>query len=392
MEPFLPFFLILLIAVVFSHLFMQMRIPWVVSLIIGGILLGPNGFGVFEPTDTVDFLGTIGLVFLMFIAGLESKFSDVKRLRGKIALIAPLVGIVPALVGVGVALGLGYELLTAILVGIIFMSSAIGMLVPIFERQHIVSSELVKTIIASTVIIDAVSLVLLSVFLQFSGGGGVDPVALMIYPAALVLLGGFAWLLPKLKWLATKRISKGDDIFENELQFTVLVLIGLVVFFEFVGLHAIVAGFFGGMILAQSLENPLLKAKLHAISYGFFIPVFFVSMGASTDITVFFEGPEALAIMTAVIASLLVSKFVSGWLAGRLAGFNQQSSRLVGAAALPQLSTALAVAFLGFGEGLLDQELLSSIVGLTIVTSIVAPILVSKFSHDISVRNYKNRA
>ena len=391
MEPFLPFFLILLIAVVFSHLFMQVRIPWVVSLIIGGILLGPNGFGVFEPTDTVDFLGTIGLVFLMFIAGLESKFSDVKRLRGKIALIAPLVGIVPALVGVGVALGLGYELVTALLVGIIFMSSAIGMLVPIFERQHIVRSELVKTIIASTVIIDAVSLVLLSVFLQFASGDGFNLAALLIYPAALALLGGFAWFLPRLKWLATKRVSKDDDMFENELQFTVLVLIGLVVFFEFVGLHAIVAGFFGGMILAQSLENPLLKAKLHAISYGFFIPVFFVSMGASTDVTVFFDGAEALLIMATIVVSLLISKFASGWLAGRLAGFNQQSSRLIGVAALPQLSTALAVAFLGFGENLLDQELLSSIVGLTIVTSVAAPILVSKFSGNISVLNRMNR-
>ena len=188
MEPFLPFFLILLIAVVLSRLFMQMRIPWVVALIIGGILLGPNGFGWFMPTDTVEFLGTIGLVFLMFIAGLESKFSDVKRLRKKIIIVAPLIGFLPALFGLGVGLGLGYEMASALLVGIIFMSSAIGMLVPIFERQNIMRSELVKTIIASTVIIDAVSLILLSVFLQFATGDGFSTLSLALYPVALVCL------------------------------------------------------------------------------------------------------------------------------------------------------------------------------------------------------------
>lgn len=392
MEPFLPFFLILLVAVVFSYLFMQMRIPWVVSLIIGGMLLGPNGFGVFEPTDTVEFLGTIGLVFLMFIAGLESKFSDVKRLKKKIMIIAPMIGLLPALVGLGVGLGLGYELASSLLIGIIFMSSAIGMLVPIFQRQNIMRSELVKTIIASTVIIDAVSLVLLSVFLQFIAGDGLSVMSLVLYPSILVLLGGLVWMLPKLKMLATKRVSKGEDLFENEMQFTVLVIIGLVVFFEFVGLHAIVAGFFGGMILARSLENPLLKAKLHAVSYGFFIPVFFVSMGANTDIGVFFEGYEALSVMAVIVAGLLASKFLGGWLGGKLSGFNEPSARLIGASALPQLSTALAVAFLGFGEGLLDQELLSAIVGLTIITSVLAPLAVSRFSEEVSAWNVRNRS
>lgn len=390
MEPFLPFFIILLIAVVLSQLFLQMRIPWVVSLILGGVLLGPNGLGIFEPTDTIDFLGTIGLVFLMFIAGLESKLSDVKKLKKQVAIVAPMIGFIPALIGVNVGLSFGYDIETSLLLGIIFMSSAVGMLVPVFQRLNIIQTNLVRAIVAGTVLIDALSLLLLSIFLQVVTGDGATIASLLVYPAALVLLGGFAWVLPKLKWLATKRLSKADDLFENELQFTVLILIGLVVFFELVGLHAIVAGFFGGMILAQSLENPLLKAKLHAISYGFFIPVFFVSMGAETDLGVFFEGAEALILMSVVIAALLISKFFSGWLAGRWAGFNNMSASLVGASALPQLSTALAVAFLGFGEGLLDQQLLSSVVGLTIVTSILTPLLVSRLGSRISVWNRRN--
>lgn len=390
MQEFFPFFIILFVAVVFSRLFWRMRVPWVVSLIIGGMIVGPNGLDWFEPTRTVEFLGTIGLVFLMFIAGLESKLTDTKKLKKSIAATAALAGLVPAGVGIGIALTFGYELGTAILLGIIFMSSAIATNVPIFERQKIIKTDLAKTVIAASVIVDAVSLLLLSVFLQVATGGGLIALDFLIYPAALAVLGGFAWVLPQLKWLATRKLGRSDDLFENELQFTVMVLIGLVVFFELIGLHAIIAGFFGGMILARFMDNQVLKAKLHAISYGFFIPVFFVLIGSTTDITVFKGDLAALVIISVVVAGLLLSKFVSGWSAGRLNGFTNRSSVFIGAAVLPQLSTALAVAFLGFGEGLLDQTLLASIVGLTIVTSIISPIIVSRTSEGISRKNRQN--
>lgn len=371
---------------------MQMRIPWVVALIVGGILFGPNGLDVFELNDTVDFLGTIGLVFLMFIAGLESKLYSIKKIKKKVAALALLSGTIPTLTGVGVALGFGYSLETALLLGIIFMSSAIGLLVPIFERKKIINSDLVRTVVAGAVIIDATSLLLLSVYLQVTISDGVTMQSLLVYPIALLVLGAFAWVLPKLEWIASKRLKKDGDLYENELQFTILIIIGLVIFFEIIGLHAIVAGFFAGIILSRSLENPLLKAKLHAISYGFFIPVFFVSVGAQSDVGVFINTPEALILMFSIIGALLVSKLVSGWTAGRLSGFNNRSSIFMGASVIPHLSTALAVAFLGFGEGLLDQVLMSSVIGMTIVTSIVSPLVVDRIGNSISSRNRKNEA
>ncbi|MCA1806711.1 MAG: cation:proton antiporter [Actinobacteria bacterium] len=114
-----------------------------------------------------------------------------------------------------------------------------------------------------------------------------------------------------------------------------------------------------------------------------FIPVFFVVVGSSTDLSVFGDGLRPLLVMLAVISSLVISKFVSGWMAGRLADFDTRSSAFIGVSVIPQLSTALAVAFLGFGEGLLTQELLSSVIGLTIVTSVLSPILVNIIGRKI---------
>lgn len=387
MQEFFPFFIILLIAVIFSQLFSRMRIPWVVSLLVGGIVAGPNGLGWFEPDSTIDFLATIGLVFLMFMAGLESKLTEVKGLKAKIAIVSTLIGLLPGLVGIWITLSFGYDMATAILMGIIFMASAIALLIPTFQSHKLLDSNLGKTVVAGAIIADATSLLLLSIYLQFATGAGPTVSSLLVYPIALVLLGGFAWILPKLRWLALSDMPKdGGDMFERELRFTVLVLIGLVVFFEFVGLHAIIAGFFGGMILSKTMTNTLLKAKLHAISYGFFVPVFFVVVGGTTDLGVFIESPEAILLTLVMVTGLVGSKFVSGWLGGRLSGFDNQSNVFMGFAVMPHLSTGLAVAYLGFGEGLLDQKLLSAIIGLTIVTSIVSPIFVNIIGRKIAAK------
>lgn len=382
MQQFFPFFIILLVAVVFSRLFLRMRIPWVVALIFGGIVVGPNGIGWFQTDNTIDFLAEIGLVMLMFMAGVESKLSNMKGLKARTAIVATLIGVIPTLVGIAVTTALGYDWTTSLLMGIIFMSSAIALLVPSFEQHNIIDSDLGKVVIASAIIIDAISLILLSVFLQFASGTPTFG-SIAIYPVAIALLGVLAWVIPRIRWLALPDASDNNDIFEKELRFVLLTLVGLVVFFEFVGLHAIIAGFFAGMILSKTMENTLLHAKLHAISYGFFIPVFFVVVGSTTDLSVFTDGLRPLLVMLAIVSSLIISKFASGWMAGQLANFSPRASAFIGVSVIPQLSTALAVAFLGFGEGLLTQELLSSVIGLTIVTSVLSPIFVNIIGRKI---------
>jgi len=353
-----------------------MRIPWVVALIVGGIVIGPSGLELFEPDATLDFLAQIGLVFLMFMTGLESRFSDTRGLRQRIVLTSIIIGIIPGIVGMGIGLFFDYDWSAVILLGIIFMSSAIALLIPQFQAQKIIGSELGKIIISAAIIIDALSLIFLSLFLQIATNT-LTFWTLLLYPLVLALFAGLFWLVPKIRWLTfPEEYAEEQDLFEKELRFVILILIGFVVVFELIGLHAIVAGFFAGLILSQSMKSRLLKAKLHAVGYGFFIPVFFVIIGANTDISLFWQKTTAILALS-IIVGLTTSKFVSGWLSGRLLKFNNQESIFLGAAVIPQLSTPLAVAFLGFGQGFLDQKLLSSIVALTIVTSIIAPIATS---------------
>ncbi len=377
------FFIILLVAVVFSQLFSRMKVPWVVALIAGGIIIGPSGFGIFKTDPTIDFLATIGLVLLMFMAGVESRASGIGGIKKRIIFTGLFIGFFPALVGGLIILSFGYSWPAAILMSIIFMSSAIAALIPQLQANKIIGSDLGKTIIGATVAIDALSLIFLSIFLQ-ALTADFSPLNLMSYILIIVLVVLAAIVIPRIrKFFFSEEYAEKQDLFEKELRFVMLVLIGFVVLFELVGLHAIIAAFFAGLILSKSMESRLLKAKLHTMGYGFLIPVFFVVIGATTDFSVFSEGFATLLVLS-IIIGLVGSKFIGGWIAGRLGNFNNRESALLGAASIPQLSTSLAVAFLGFGEGLLDQEILAAIVVLTIATVTIAPIIVNKLSHDLA--------
>lgn len=372
----------------FTQLFSRMRIPWVVALIVGGMVAGPGMLGWFETDATLNFLANIGLIFLMFMAGLESPISSIKGLGRKIFCTSLLIGLVPAFVGFAITLAFGYSVVIALLVAILFMSSAVALLIPQFHKHKLLNSELGKIIIISAVVVDIVSLVLLSVYLQITGTG----FSLYTLATYAVILGGvFAmnWAIPRLRWLTlSKEYAEEHDLYEKELRFIILVMIGFVVFFELAGLHAIVAAFFAGLVLSGSMKSQLIKAKLHALSYGFFVPIFFVVVGATVDLRIFVESWNTITLTVAVVGGLMVSKFFSGFAAGKLLGYNPIESCFIGVSVIPQLSTTLAVAFLGFGQGLLPAELLASVIAMVIVTAIVAPIISERIAPLLTSQHY----
>lgn len=375
MTEFVSFFIVLLAGLLFSALFNRLHLPWVIALIASGIAIGPFGLGWFTPDNTIEFLGEIGLVFLMFMAGLETRLSSLKKYRRGVAELAILNGLIPFAAGAGIAWYFGFGAQTILLLGIIFISSSIAVVVPVLESAGLLHTRLGKTIVGGTIVEDVVSLLLLSLVLQTSQPATALPLP-VFYGILVVFLIALRWLTPKLKWLARFTRRQENDLFQQELRLTFTVLLGVVVVFEVLGLHAIVAGFLAGLILSETLQSRVMEEKLRAISYGLFIPVFFVVIGAQTDLGALLA-PTAWKLMTVVVVGLLGAKVISGFLAGKLAGFSARESLLAGFATTPQLSTSLAVAFTARGFGLLDDNVTAAIVVLTIVTTFLAPIAVS---------------
>lgn len=369
---FLPFFLILLATVLFSAAFRRFHLPWVLALITAGIVVGPNGLALTEVTPTLAFLSQIGLIFLMFMAGLETKFSSFKRLKRDIGWLSTLNSLVPLVAGVGVGALFGFSTTASLLLGIIFMSSSIAVIIPTLESFGLIETKLGRSIVAATIIEDVVSLILLSVLLQI-----INPVTLLPLPSfyflvTLIMLG-FAYMLPRIRSLIPVRRDE-KDLFESEVRIIFALLIGVVVTFELLGLHPIIAGFFAGLVLSESIKSEILIDKLRTISYGIFIPVFFVVIGMETDIGVFQESTAVIGIVLTIVATSMLTKFFSGWIGGQIIGFNQRQSTIIGFATIPQLSTTLAVVFTAVETGLLPPTLMTAMVILSIITTLVAPI------------------
>ncbi|MCF7815621.1 MAG: cation:proton antiporter [Candidatus Pacebacteria bacterium] len=383
MTEFYPFFLALFAGVFFSMLSRRTHIPWVVALIIGGIILGPNAFNLLTINPTIEFIGQIGLIFLMFMAGLETKFSNFNGFGGKLFLLAFINGAVPFVIGVGIGMALGYGLMTSLVLGVVFISSSIAVVIPSLETHKLLHTQLGQSVIMTTVIQDVASLIVLSLILQ-----NVSPVTslplYLFYPLLLVALISLRFFIPKIRDFFVQIVDGRPDLFQLEFRSTFLILIGTVMVFELLGLHPIVAGFFSGLILAGSIKTPALKEKIRTISYGIFIPTFFIVMGLQTDITIFSEVSGAWMVVTFVVLGSVISKFVSGWMAGKMVGFSRDEALLFAITSIPQLSTTLATGFAAFALGLIDQVLLTSLVTLSVITVLVSPLLMNILGERIS--------
>ncbi len=381
LESLTAFFVVLVTALIFSALFRRFKVPWAVALILGGIALGPQGLGWFEPGESLLFMAEIGVIFLMFIAGMETKISSIKEVWWEAFFVGTISGLVPALVGllIGIFFDLGIE--AALLLAIIFMSSSFAVVIPTLEARGVIHYRLGKIIVASTMLQDIASLIILAIFLQFISPEE-TPVSfpvLMIIVAAVFAAGyKLKRYVPRFrKWLQEQKKKTSNRYrFERELRMAVAVLIGASVVFEFFRMETIVGAFFAGLLLSEVISSKVLENKIHVLGYGIFIPVFFVTIGGWTNVSLLVEEASKIwPLVFAIILGSALTKFASGFLASRWLSLSTYQSSLVGVTSVPQLITTLAVVLVGQGLGILDEQLSTAIIMLSIVTTLVSPMI-----------------
>ncbi len=372
MNSFLPFFIILLAGLLISSFFKRFHVPWVVTLIIAGVLIGPFGFKLFESNETIDFISETGLVLLMFMAGLETKLSNFKDFQVKLFLLSFINGFIPFLAGLGIAYYFGLGITTSFLIGIIFVSSSVAVVIPSLESTGLIKKPLGISVLATSIIQDIASLVLLSVFLQSENTLANLPL-FIFYPLTIAILIGIRFILPKLQQLFIRSASGESELFNRDIRAVLLILFGVVILFEILGLHPIIAGFFAGLVLSDSLESEILQGKIRAISYGIFIPTFFIIVGTQTDLSILLKASQSIIITLTIVLGSILTKFASGFVGAQIIGFNKVQSAFFGATSIPQLSTTLAASFTGYRLGILSSDLLTILIILSVTSTILGP-------------------
>ena len=238
-----------------------------------------------------------------------------------------------------------------------------------------------RTIVTSVVISDVISLIALSVVLQITAPSTQLPL-FIFYPVLLFLLLFLKWLIPKVFLFFDKETDREPDIFKQELRAVFVILIGTALSFQLLGLHPIVAGFFAGLVLSGSTKTRMLQDNIRAIGYGVFIPTFFILIGSKTDIGSLFDSPYVLLLSVILLAVAVGSKLFSGYIGGISNGLSKKESMILGSATVPQLSTTLAVAFAGLELGILNSDIVTALVIVSIITTFIGSFLIKIFSKD----------
>lgn len=367
--------LILSLGLVVPELFRKLRLPFVTSLILVGAVLGPNSLGVIEINETVTFFGFLGMTFLMLMAGLETKMDHIKESAGKVFIMSAANGLIPAIAGFLVTFSFGYGFLPSAFVGIIFISSSVALIIPSLRSVKLFSTKVGQIIVSSVVVEDLLSLSLLAILLQ-----SVDPITTMplwLYIGILVLsVLTLKAIIPKLSHLVLKKgfIFKHQE-HEDQIRYVIVILMAILLYFSILGVHPIIAAFLVGLLLSSVISSDKIYTQIHTIGYGIFVPVFFFVIGMQIDLKIFYDLKSAGLFFIAILFTSVLVKFLSGYFSARLENMSKYDAKVFGIASTIHLTTALAATHAGYSANIIDETLMTSIVMLSVVTTIFAPIL-----------------
>lgn len=347
----------------------------VIGEIFVGLLIGPSFFGLITYTDFVNSLAHLGAVILLFVVGLEFRLHDI--VKAKYGIIALCGVIVPWIAGFYLAGLFGFNLGTAIFVGTALTATSIAITANVLKEMGKLQTEAAKAIIAAAVIDDVLSLFALSVSSGFVSGN-ISPLSLLFllfkafaFLAMSALAGHFLISRAMLKLDSSRTAQKYPELV---FIFAMMVAFLYAMASELVGLSAIVGSFIAGVSLRgvgiKHSKNYKEGAEyLHII----FASLFFISLGILADFKAMTLNTLWFVVFLTVIAVL--TKVVGCGLSARLTGMGTKDSLIVGFGMSPRGEVAMIVALLGLNQALIDQEIYVSIILMSLLTTILAPII-----------------
>lgn len=343
-------------------------LPAVFGKLVVGLALGPAVLNLLEPSESLNNLADIGIILLMFIAGLETDVAQMRRV-GVAALLAATGGVaLPMTAGVGLGYAFGMGTAQAFFLGAVLTATSVGITAQTLTELGKLQSREGSAILAAAVIDDVMGVLVLSMVLGFSGGG--NP-ALPIVKMALFIPLAFVvgiFVMP----LVIDRIL---HLHERETRTAIIIGIALIYAWtaeHWGGLAAITGAYIAGMMVARTEISEHATESMNKIAYAFFIPIFFVVVGLKMDSSALREAPLFAAVLIGVA---IVTKIVGAFGGALAGGFNVRDATRVGYGMVSRGEVALVVAVVGLQYGLLDDKEFSATILMTLATTLVAPLL-----------------
>jgi len=365
--------ILLLAAGVGSVIAKKINQPKILGQILGGVLVGPSLAGIAHHTEFINNIAEIGVILLMFLAGLETEFDEMKRSFDKSSKIAFGGIIVPFMFGVAAIIIFknDYTLQEAVFTGVLLTATSMGIAIQTLSELGKLKSSFGMSVLGATIIDDVSGVIILAITLGIFGRSDSN-IALLIIKILLFFIL-VVWIMKYLSRYINKNIKYLDKIKQSHLLsgslFTVL-LFGI--FSSEFGLAAIIGAYFIGLILSQTKLKHKITTEIERFGTGFFIPLFFVNIGLTVDLN---SVGAHLYLAVIITTAGILSKIIGSGLGAKASGFNKHHSLQVGISMIPRAEVTLIIANLGLKAGMIGTDIFTGAILLVIVSSVLTPIL-----------------
>ena len=394
-DPVLKFLLILVIILAAPLLLNKLRIPHLLGLIIAGAIIGPNGFNLVLRDSSIILSGTAGLLYIMFLAGLEIDLGDFKKNKWKSLTFGMYTFLVPMALGTLVGLYvLNFSMLTSILLASMFASHTL-IAYPIISKLGITKDKAVGITVGGTMITDTLALLVLTVIVEMAVGD-VDDWFWYRLGAAIILFFAFVMIVFPIvgRWF----FKRCEDNVSQYIFVLVMVFLGAYLA-ELAGLESIIGAFLAGMALNRLIPStsPLMN-RVEFVGNAIFIPFFLIGVGMLIDYRAFFTNWDTIKVGAVMIVVATVAKFVAAWLTQKAFRMSVDQRRVIFGLSNAQAAATLAAVMVGYnvilgetptGEPirLLNESVLNGTILMILVTCTMASFSAQKGAHNIAMND-----
>jgi len=380
-NPVLIFALILFIILLSPILLRRIKIPGIIGLILSGVLIGPHGLGLLERSSAVDLFSTIGLLYIMFVAGLELDMNEFRKSRHKSVVFGIFTFVVPLSVGFPVCYYiLGYDTLASILIASMFATHTL-VAYPVVNSYGISKNEAVAITIGGTILTDTAVLIILAVIIGASQGQLDQQFWVTLGISFAIFLSIMLGIVPRIaKWFFQK--VEGEKTAHYIFVLTVVFFAAFLA--EIAGLEHIIGAFVAGLALNKLIpHSSALMNRIEFIGNAIFIPFFLISVGMIVDISVLTRGPMALYIAATLTISAIGTKWVAAWLTQLSFGYSSAQRQVIFGLSSAHAAATLAVIMVGYQYEIIDENVLNGTIVLILVTCIVASLATESASKQV---------
>lgn len=362
---------ILFLSTIVSHFFNKFSIPAVLGVLLLGIILGPGITGIIKPTHSIDTFAEIGVILLMFIAGIESDLGLLKKYF-KPSIIVATLGVVLPLISIFIFdYYFGFPLKENLFISVVFAATSVSISVEVLKSLNYLSGVAGTTILGAAIVDDVIAIFLLSV-MSSTLTGKIDILNLLKMIVIWILFFIFSYFAIKKFVPYINKVSKSLIAPRSEIITALCVCFSMAYLADFVKLDAVLGAFIAGVAYSEIIDKEKINSSIQTIGYSIFIPVFFISVGLNISFATITK--DLFLIISLTIIGIL-GKLIGSGVGAKLSGFSNDDSFIIGAGMISRGEMALIIAQIGFGLHLMSQEYYSAIIFTIILITLIAPII-----------------